>query len=281
MQPFSKFPAAPGRRSLGLLSALLVARTAAAQIEVSSSSVIEHAAHPGDQIEGSIVVRNVSAQEQEVRAYQTDYQFFADGRSDFAAPGTTPRSNAPWIALSPSRFRIAAGQTVRVGYVVTVPREVATPLVGSFWSAVMVEGVAPGSAESSLRGPAARVKVGVQVAIRHAIQIDVNVDGPPARTAMRLGNSAIASRAGDQRELTLDAVNTGEIAVRPVLRIDVFDEAGHAVAHAEQQRGLIYPGSSVRQHFSLGAIPKGTYRAVVVADTGGDDLFGARFTLKF
>jgi hypothetical protein len=280
MPSFSKCRTA-GQLCLGLLSTLLAAPAAAAQIEVSSSSLVEHAAHPGDHLEGAIVVRNVSAQEQEVRVYQTDYQFFADGRSDFARPGTAARSNAAWITLSPSRFRIGAGSTVRVGYVVTVPKDGATPLVGSFWSAVMIEGIAPGSAESALRGSSPRVKVGVQVAIRQAIQIAVNVEGPPAHTAMRLDNSAIASGPGGQRELALDAVNTGEIAVRPMLRIEVFDDAGRRVARAEQQRGLIYPGSSVRQHFVLGAIPRGTYRAVVVADTGGDDLFGARFTLKF
>lgn len=281
MQSSSKFRTTAGTLALGLLAPLMPTRTVAAQLAVTSANVIEHPARPGDRLEGFIDVRNASAQEQEVRVYQTDYRFSADGSSDFAEPGTTPRSNAPWITLSPSRFRIGAGSTMRVGYTVNVPKQGATPLAGSFWSAVMVEAIAPGTAESSLRASSARVKVGVQVAIRQAIQIDVNVEGPSVHTEMRLGNSALTSGAGGQRELALDAVNTGEIAVRPVLRIELFDEAGHRVARSEQRRGLIYPGSSVRQRFALGAIPKGTYRAVVVADTGGDDLFGARFTLKF
>jgi hypothetical protein len=113
------------------------------------------------------------------------------------------------------------------------------------------------------------------------VEIAVNIDEADAHTAISLSNPSISTSATGQRQLSVDATNAGELAVRPILRIDVLDDDGRRVAHAEQQRGLLFPSSSVRQRFDLGMIPHGTYHAVVVADTGGDELFGAKFTLQF
>ena len=44
------------------------------------------------------------------------------------------------------------------------------------------------------------------------------------------------------------------------------------------------PGSRLREtgllRFDLGAIPAGEYQALVVADAGGDQVFGAQYHLK-
>jgi hypothetical protein len=253
-------------------------RAADAQLQVSTPSVVEHTLRAGERREGHIEILNQSAEPQEVSVYQADYQFSADGQTRYAAAGTTPRSNARWLAVAPARLRIEAGATARVGYVLVVPT--AGPLNGTHWSLVMIEGGAPGRAEAPRAGRG-RASVGVGIAIRHAVQVVTRIDGAPARTAMTLGNSSIATAAGGGREMTIDAANSGEVAVRPLLRVEVYNEAGAVVATASQQRGLVYPGSSVRQRFQLGSLPRGTYHAMVVADTGADEMFGARVTLTF
>jgi hypothetical protein len=43
----------------------------------------------------------------------------------------------------------------------------------------------------------------------------------------------------------------------------------------------MYPGTSVRQRIVLPDLPEGEYRALVVVDAGGDDAFGAEYTIKF
>ena len=87
------------RRSLraALPALALITNTAASQIAVVGSTVEERVVAPGESYIGSIVVRNLSKQDQPVRIYQTDYRFFADGTSHFDDPGTTARSNASWI----------------------------------------------------------------------------------------------------------------------------------------------------------------------------------------
>ena len=53
------------------------------------------------------------------------------------------------------------------------------------------------------------------------------------------------------------------------------------MAKEASERGLLYPGTSLRQEFRLGTLAAGTYKALVVVDTGGDQVFGGQFTLQF
>ena len=75
--------------------------------------------------------------------------------------------------------------------------------------------------------------------------------------------------------------NVGERAYRPTLWIEVYDPSGALKASARQERGLLYPGTSLRQTFALGKLTPGQYRAVVFADSGEDAVFASQFTLKF
>ena len=68
-----------------------------AQIAVVGSTVEERVSAPGETYLGTIVVRNLTLQDQPVRIYQTDYLFFADGTSHFDDPGSAKKSNAKWI----------------------------------------------------------------------------------------------------------------------------------------------------------------------------------------
>ena len=84
-------------RALAILSLGAPIATAAAQIAVIGSTVVERVVGPGETYTGTIVVRNVTTHHQPVRIYQTDYLFQADGTSRFDAGGTIGRSNAKWI----------------------------------------------------------------------------------------------------------------------------------------------------------------------------------------
>lgn len=55
----------------------LVAPKAAAQIAVTSSSVMERTVTPGEQYQGRILVMNTTDDFQEAKVYQTDYLSFA------------------------------------------------------------------------------------------------------------------------------------------------------------------------------------------------------------
>lgn len=258
------------------IALLAFAPTARAQVVVVGNTVQEHAAHAGETYTGTLRLRNQGAQPGEARLYLRDYTFAAGGVTRYAAPGTLPRSSARWITFTPAQVRIEPGAEAVVGYTVTVPADAA--LTGTFWSMLMVEGIAPGSPESAGGGGPARVRMGIQPSIRYGVQIATTVGSGASQQLAFTSARAYAGPRG--KMLELDVGNTGETAYRPDIRVELFRADGEKAGTFTSRRGLLYPGTSLRQTFELGSLPAGEYQALVVADTGGDQVYGAQYKLK-
>jgi hypothetical protein len=268
-----------------LLAALLTLAVSAAQlcaqISVISNSVAERQAVPDESYEGTLLVRNDTDAPQDIKIYKTDYRFFADGRSLFAPPGTTARSNASWVTVSQSRLSIPPRQTVAVGYRVAVPNAAADSLVGSFWSMIMVEGMATESPESPRHaGANARVQMGVKAVVRYGTQVVTHIGGSGAPKIEFAAPKVALARDGG-RQLAVDILNVGDRAHRLDITLELVDERGTSVAKVSSKRGLVYPGTSIRQQFDLGRLRPGAYTALVVTDAGDESLFGAQYALRF
>jgi hypothetical protein len=257
-----------------LLAIVLPPSAAAAQIAVVGSTVEERVAAAGESYVGTIVVRNLTRQDQPVRIYQTDYRFFADGTSHFNDPGTSPRSNATWITPTVRSLLVPPLSEMTVTYTVQIPAS--DTLKGTYWSAIMVEG-APNEASRSSGG---RPQVGVGSVMRYAVQIATHLQTSGSRK-VSFANSRFLTNSDSTQTFELEVQNAGERAYRPALWIEVYDQEGALRANARQERGLLYPGTSLKQTFALGKLPPGTYRAVVFADSGEDAVFAAQFTLRF
>jgi hypothetical protein len=263
-------------KPLHVLAALLVvaAPAARAQIAVVGSTVEERTATAGESYVGTIVVRNQTQTDQPVRIYQTDYLFFADGTSHFSDPGTSARSNAAWITPTVRSLLVPPQSEMTVTYTVKVPAS--DSLTGTYWSVVMVEG-APNEAGRSSGG---RPQVGVGSVMRYAVQVATHLKATGSRK-VSFANSKFLTNPDSTQSFELDVQNVGERAYRPALWIEVYDAAGELKASARQERGLLYPGTSLRQVFALGKLAPGTYRAMVFADSGEDAVFASSFTIRF
>jgi hypothetical protein len=248
--------------------------TSVAQIAVVGSTVEERTATPGESYVGTIVVRNQSQTDQPVRIYQTDYLFFADGTSHFSDPATTSRSNAAWITPTVRSLLVPPQSEMTVTYTVKVPTS--DSLRGTYWSVVMVEG-APNEAGRSSGG---RPQVGVGSVMRYAVQVATHLQASGSRK-VEFANSKFLTNPDSTQSFELDVQNVGERAYRPALWIEVLDAAGELKATARQERGLLYPGTSLKQVFPLGKLAPGTYRAMVFADSGEDAVFLSTFTIRF
>ncbi|HET9452845.1 MAG TPA: hypothetical protein VFO66_01075 [Gemmatimonadaceae bacterium] len=262
-------------RSSFLLGALLLTPFAArAQIAVVGSTVEERVAAAGESYVGTVVVRNLTQQDQPVRIYQTDYMFFADGTSHFNDPGTTARSNASWITPTVRSLLVPPQSEMTVTYTVKVPAS--DSLKGTYWSAIMVEG-APNEANRSSGG---RPQVGVGSVMRYAVQVATHIQASGSRK-VTFANSKFLTNPDSTQSFELDVLNAGDRGYRPALWIEVYDAEGALKANARQERGLLYPGTSLRQAFALGRLAPGTYRAIVFADSGEDAVFASQFTIRF
>jgi hypothetical protein len=255
--------------------ALSAPAAARAQIAVLSSTVEEKTASAGEKYTGTIVVSNPSAQPQVARIYQTDYRFSFDGTAHYDDPGSTARSNASWITPQATRVVIPANSQVSVPYSVAVP--VGDSLRGTFWSLIMVEGAPVDPAAS---GTGAKPAVGIGAVMRYAVQIATHIRNTGTRT-VQFASPEASKDAKGAAVLDINMTDTGERAFRPTLWVEVYDAQGALKAKAKQARGLLYPGTSLRQHFELGMLPAGTYKAVIFADTGEDAVFATQYTINY
>ena len=261
-------------RVFAIAFVLLPMRAAIAQIAVVGNTVEERVSAPGETYLGTIVVRNLTSQDQPVRIYQTDYLFYADGTSHFNDPGTTKQSNATWITPTVRSLLVPPMSEMTVSYTVRVPA--LESLVGTYWSTIMVEG-APTEAGRPSGG---RPQVGIGAVVRYAVQVATHIRATGSRKVAFAGAKFLTDTATGKQSFELEVQNAGERAYRPALWIEVYDEQGTMKANARQERGLLYPGTSLKQVFQLGKLPSGTYRAVVFADSGEDSVFASQFTLK-
>jgi hypothetical protein len=265
---------------LGLAAIAAAGPKAKAQVSVLSSTVEEHIGTPGETYTARIEIANSSRTAQVVRLYQTDYTFAADGTSNFDQPGSLARSNAAWISLQSEQVTVPAAGSITVPYTVAIPK--ADSLRGTYWSAIMVEPVAHPTPTSS--DSANKPRVGLGTVIRYAVQVATHVGTSGARTVRFDAIDAKQgpdSTAANKSMLELSVINAGERAYRPALWIELYDSKGALRAKAKQSRGLLYPGCSLRQRFDLGAVPPGTYKAVIFADTGEETVYASQYTVVF
>lgn len=244
------------------------------QVSIVGELSQDREAARGERYEGTILVRNDTDEPQEAKVYQTDYLFFADGTNRYDQPGSHPRSNARWVTFSPAYLTLPPHATVNVSFSVAVPD---APVSGSYWSMLMVEGIPRSSAESSRRD--AKAEMGIMQAIRYGIQIATHIKGTGTR-AIEFSNPRVLARDEGGKVFQVEVKNTGDLGMRPEVYLELFNEQGVSLGKYLGIQYRIYPGTSVRQTIDLSDVPKGSYKALVVVDAGGDDVFGAQYSLQ-
>lgn len=244
-----------------------------ASVTVHGGLAHESTAASGDTYEGDVVIQNNAAAPQAVKIYQTDYQYYADGRNFFDAPGKAPRSNARWIKFSPNYLLIPPGQSLPVHYAVHVPK--GTALTGTYWSLLMVQEVGRESEIEQRRQ--GKYKIGIRTVIRSGVKIITHIGNSGTRKVRILDKRLV--QKGAARVFQVDVENTGERALMPAFWVELYNDAGKLVGKLEGTKTAILPGMSVREAVQLPALPKGKYKAMIILDNGDEFVFGAQHKL--
>jgi len=258
---------------LFLLSFVHAGQTLAA-FTVVGGLIRDSTVEPGERAEGIIHVRNSGKQDVEVKIFRADYLFTADGQTLYGNPGSTPRSNAEWVSLSPSRVNIPAGDMASVYYTIEVPED--SLLDGTYWSVVMIE-PAVDPVLPTIKEEEGKVTLGVQAVIRYAIQIVTNI-GDSGERNIRFMKTTFVGDNG-QRLLQSDIENTGTRCLSPFVWAELYNEDGLYIGRFESERLRIYPNCSVRHRVDLTDVPVGAYKALLIVDNGDEHVFGANYDL--
>lgn len=261
---------------LSLWLPIIIGFPISAQIIVVGKLTHIKEVEPGQIFSDTISVGNLHSNTRDVKMYLTDYTFTYDGKKYYAEPGTLNRSNAEWITFSPERVSIPAGETVEIYYTMRVPDDAA--LRGTYWSILMVEGIPEGSPEAE-SGDAERTSVGIMQVFRYAIQMVTNIGNSGTRQLKFLQISLRNDEEAGSRTLQIDVENTGERWLRVGCLLELYDDKGAFISKLEGDLRRLYPATSARFNLDLTEIALGTYRALIILDGGGDDVFGGMYTL--
>ena len=226
--------------------------------------------------QGEIVIRNQDEGPQEMKVYQSDYSFNYEGETFYGDPGKDSRSNAPWITLSPSRLTIPPKDKATISYTVIVPDD--RPLIGTYWSMIMLECLPQDSPESAGAKKEKRLSMGITQVMRYALQVVTHIDDTGTRQIKFIQSKVLKEK--DARILQVDLENIGERLVRPLLWAELYTADGVSLGRYPGEQFRIYPNTSKRFRIDISKAPAGTLKALVVADCGENDLMGIQYTLK-
>jgi len=245
-----------------------------AEVSVNGPLTLEQSAKSGDIYKGDIILLNTDNTQQEVKVFLADYQFFADDRVLYNDPGSVSRSNAPWITYSPKRFIIPPKSSLNVAYSVKVPGD--KSLVGTYWSCIMIEGIPSESPES---GKVDRKAPSITVAqvVRYAIQVMTHI-GDAGKRNLKFSSSKLVLEH-EKKVLSIDVENTGDYMLRAILSVELYDEKGILAGKFPGDSFRLYPGTSKRFKTDLSAASNKKYKALVIVDCGGKNVFGVNMSL--
>lgn len=272
-----------------LLLVVVTADFSFAAVSVIGELTREESVQPGEKFEGTIKLQNTGETTCQVNVYQTDYLFYADGSNLYGDAGSTARSNADWLSVSPKRLTIPPKEMALVHYSGEVPelKQLASvfsdlqiiqspDLTGTYWSMVMIE-LVPEEGPETAEDEAGKVKFGIQTKIRYGIQIVTHI-GDTGTPTIKFLDKRLIDQEG-QTMLQLDIENTGERWLSPKVWVELYDHQGTQVGRFEGDKKRIYPQCSVRHRVDLSDVPQGRYKALVVVDNGDQYVFGAKYDL--
>lgn len=264
-------PTRSARRSSRLLAAVvlfLLLGLASAQVRVVNDLTHLHQVQPGDLLRGAIEVENRGAEPATVRVYRRDYRFEADGASHFPEPGTLPRSNAPWLRVFTPLATLAGGERAELVYEMQVPAD--ADLAGTYWSLLMVE-VQPPAIENATSGAQ------VREVVRYGVQVVAELPGAAA-PELAFAEPALQRDDAGASRFELALANRGERRTQPAMTLELYSPEGALLQRVEAPTKTLYPDTSVRHRFELGALASGRYLALVIAD-GAHGAVAGQYTL--
>ncbi len=245
-----------------------------AAIQVQGELFVKNTALPGESYTGEIQIANPGERNERVQLSKADYLYFADGNNLFHAPGTDPRSNAPWVQFARDVVVVPPGKSIKVPYTVVVPGDPA--LKGVYWSIVFVESITdsllnPDLKEDEVAALSINYRFGVQIATQ------IGETGNPGLqfTDIRIDKEA------EEKTIAFTIENTGEThAVGEVYAL-AYSRTGSFIGRFDGRRIGTLPGTTVTRSIVFPDMDAGSYRIQLLADIGKDKIYGVLVSPTF
>jgi len=219
----------------------------------------------GETNKGSFEVINTGEKRERVRVYLGDWNRDVNGNNHFYKTGTVSRSLSQWIEFSPREFELEGGQTRKVKFTVSIPKE----KKGTYWAIFFVEGELR-QVEVEREGQ----KITFGGAARYGIKI-YQTDPATADKEGKITRLDVIppNNQNSPIKVKLQFESTGNVHLKPTGRIEFRDETGKTIAQIKIKEFPILPGDKrILELTSKNKLLPGKYVALAVIDFQGDHL---------
>jgi hypothetical protein len=228
-----------------------------------------YAGHGGE-VEDCLALMNTEEKPIRVKVYSKDFTFNLKENLLFPEPGLLKRSNAPWIKVNYFHLEIPPFSVCPFKFSLSVPND--SSLKGSYWSVLMFESTETPRLLSSPDGTE------VQAIKRYAVQLLTHV-GQEARYDFRILDKRV-ERFINQKKLAIDLENTGELSIKLIPAVEVFDENGALLYSFLGEKKLLHPSCSSKFEIDISPVPKGLYKMRLFLKDGEKNLFSTDYHLE-
>ncbi len=173
----------------------------AQELEVTPATLVFNA-NPGSSQTKQVFVRNKANTEQSFIFNLADWLTDEDGEMKYFAPGTTGRSCADWITVSPALVTLQPNEAVRVNITMLVPED--NP--STKWAVLFVESAVEKTGAKAIDK---NVQMGLQISARIAVPIYQSPDG---NTLYNGTLDGLKNSVDDEGNMVLEtmAINLGD-----------------------------------------------------------------------
>jgi|SRR5690554_87652 len=259
------------KKYLFLTVILLFCNFGYASIVITNGLTHSYRIEEGTIHQGVISIQNTAKTSQNIKLYQNDYRYSAQGVSHYDEPGQNPRSNLDWIKLHTNLITVDAGGKADVLYEITVPDDM--EYAGSYWSVIMVEPMSP------IKPSDEPANVQIKSIVRYSIQI-ITTNQQAAESLLKFADFDLSNK-NETPVLDVDIANEGELYHITEASLTIFDsKTGKNMGVYNSNKMSLLPNNSKRFSISLEGITPGAYQAAVVAVTNDEKAFGINIELE-
>jgi hypothetical protein len=201
---------------------------------------------PGDTRSLQVDIANLGDAEIAARSYATDVYTIINGGFGGRLRDTPQTGVTTWLDYPTDVIALSAGTTIRRAFAVTVPKDAAP---GEYITALVLENDRP----IANNGPVALDQV-----MRQAIAVVVTVPGP--RTPSLSIGAATHEVVAGKSVVSVAVQNTGNVRLKPLVTLALFDGASAQVSTASLQMDTFYAYTNTTVEIAQATLlPPGDY----------------------
>lgn len=245
----------------------------AQELEVSPGT-LSFSANPGSSQTQQITLRNKGKTEQSFIFNLSDWLTDEAGEVKYFNPGTTPRSCANWITVSPPLVTLQPNEQATINVTMLVPNNDAS----TKWAVLFVQSAAEQT------GPKAvdkEMALGVQLALRIAVTI---YQSPTSNTLYKGTIEGLTEKIGtdNSRNYSSQVINLGDKVLNCKVYFTVTNLATAEEFTSTPQEFSLLPETNKKVSYTLDkTLSKGRYQVAAILDYGyNNELDGVQLEIE-